>query len=81
MNTTEGRKVRGVLMSRWLDDEVRDLNLNRDPVGKLIRLRRSRPDDHNVYPCINCGDEGLPVIKYLILYFIFSTRRVFYLWL
>ena len=54
----EGRKVRGKLLTKWLDEEKRDLDSNRDPVGKLIRLRKSRPDEKNIYPCLKCGGEG-----------------------
>ena len=54
----EGRKVRSVVVDGWMSDELRDLKQNRDPVAKLTRLRRSRTDDPNVYPCPNCGGEG-----------------------
>ena len=54
----EGRKVRSVVVGGWMSEEVRDLRGNRDPVAKLTRLRRSRPEELNLYPCSNCGGEG-----------------------
>ena len=55
----EGRKVRSILLNKWLKSEMKDINLCRDPVGKLIRLRRSMPDNHYIFPCVECGGEGL----------------------
>jgi hypothetical protein len=54
----EARKVRTSLVGDWLTEELKDMTTNRDPVAKLTRLRRSRPGEHILYPCPNCGGEG-----------------------
>ena len=57
----EGRKVRSVVVGCWMSDELGDLKENRDPVAKLTRLRRSRPEEQNLYPCPSCGGEGINI--------------------
>ena len=59
----EARKVRSNLVGGWLTEELSDVGENRDPVAKLIKLRRSRPSEHVVYPCPNCGGEGKLFLK------------------
>ena len=59
----EGRKVRSVVVGGWMLDEIRNIKENKDPVAKLTRLRRSRPEEQNVYPCSNCGGEGKISVK------------------
>ena len=66
----EARRVRSTLLNRWLEDESKDLQMGVDPVTKLTRLRRSRPDDLHIFPCVKCGGEG----RYLSITSVTSWR-------
>ena len=54
----KARKVRFNLLDQWLAEET-TCNQEFDPIAKLIKLRRSMPDDHNIFPCLSCGGEGI----------------------
>ena len=54
----DARSVRATLLKGWLADVSKDIESNIDPVEKLVRLRRSRPDNENIFPCPMCDGLG-----------------------